>query len=62
MDLVGCSQCRLNGACRLPGPLDLALDAFFNVLSQYTLADVLGQGGIERAQRLGVVAEREARG
>ncbi len=44
VDLVGCSQCRLNGACRLPGPLDLALDAFFNVLSRYTLADVLGTG------------------
>src|SRR5271165_4709005 len=47
IDLVGCTECRLNGACRLPGPLDLALDAFFAVLSRYSLADALGQGGIE---------------
>jgi len=52
IDLVGCTECRLNGACRLPGPLDLALDAFFAVLSRYSLADALGQGGIERLHRL----------
>ena len=42
IDLVGCAQCKLNGVCSLPGPLDLALAAFFEVLERYTLADILG--------------------
>jgi Rrf2 family nitric oxide-sensitive transcriptional repressor len=41
IDLVGCATCKLKGACRLPGPLDLALDAFFTVLEGYTLAQVM---------------------
>ena len=42
IELVGCSTCKLKGACQLPGPLDLALDAFFEVLERYTLAQVMG--------------------
>ena len=45
IDLVGCAQCKLMGACRLPDPLDQALNAFFAVLERYTLADVLGDRG-----------------
>jgi len=52
VDLVGCKECRLAGACRLPGPLDEALAAFFAVLDKYTLADVLGAGGVERLGRM----------
>jgi Rrf2 family transcriptional regulator, nitric oxide-sensitive transcriptional repressor len=48
IDLVGCAECKINGACRLPGPLDQALVAFFTVLERYTLADVLG----DQAERL----------
>lgn len=54
IDLVGCAECKLAGACHLPGPLDLALQAFFGVLERYTLADVLGDGGAVRLlDRLG---------
>jgi Rrf2 family nitric oxide-sensitive transcriptional repressor len=45
---VGCSECKLNGACSLPDPLDQALAAFFAVLERYTLADVMG----DKAERL----------
>lgn len=48
IDLVGCSDCKLKGACRLPGPLDLALDAFFGVLDRYTLDQVMGSGDSSR--------------
>lgn len=48
VDLVGCKDCRLAGACRLPGPLDKALAAFFAVLDEYSLADVLGPGALAR--------------
>jgi Rrf2 family nitric oxide-sensitive transcriptional repressor len=48
IDLVGCSECKLNGACSLPDPLDQALAAFFAVLERYTLADVMG----DKAERL----------
>jgi Rrf2 family transcriptional regulator, nitric oxide-sensitive transcriptional repressor len=54
IDLVGCSTCKLKGACRLPGPLDLALDAFFAVLEAYTLAQVMDdRGGALLLARLG---------
>ncbi|MDG5496014.1 Rrf2 family transcriptional regulator [Niveispirillum sp. BGYR6] len=54
IDLVGCAECKLAGACRLPGPLDLALDAFFAVLERYSLADVLGDdAGSRLLGRLG---------
>lgn len=43
IDLAGCGECRLNGICRLPGPLDLALEAFFAVLERYTLAQVMDE-------------------
>lgn len=46
IDLVGCADCKLNGACRLPGPLDEALNAFFGVLERYTLDDALARGGM----------------
>jgi Rrf2 family nitric oxide-sensitive transcriptional repressor len=42
IDLAGCGTCKLQEVCRLPGPLDLALDAFFGVLERYTLAEVAG--------------------
>lgn len=45
IDLVGCQECRLNGTCLLPGPLHLALEAFFGVLDRYSLADVLDDKG-----------------
>jgi Rrf2 family transcriptional regulator, nitric oxide-sensitive transcriptional repressor len=45
IDLVECANCKLLGLCRLPGPLDLALSAFFDVLERYTLADVVADGG-----------------
>ncbi|MDE1918108.1 MAG: Rrf2 family transcriptional regulator [Sphingomonadales bacterium] len=48
IDLVGCADCRLRGACTLPGPLDLALNAFFAVLERYTLAEVMGDKGAAR--------------
>lgn len=43
IDLVGCGECRINGICQLPGPLDLALGAFFAVLERYTLAQVMDE-------------------
>ncbi|MDE1918405.1 MAG: Rrf2 family transcriptional regulator [Sphingomonadales bacterium] len=52
VDLVDCRECRLKGACHLPGPLDEALDAFFTVLEKYTLSDVVGTGGMERLGRM----------
>ncbi|WP_370543428.1 Rrf2 family transcriptional regulator [Herbaspirillum sp. Sphag1AN] len=53
IDLAGCFECKLRGVCRLPGPLDLALDAFFFVLERYTLADVIGEhGGVQILERL----------
>jgi Rrf2 family nitric oxide-sensitive transcriptional repressor len=45
IDLVGCEDCKLAGSCRLPGPLDLALEAFFAVLDRYSLQDVMGPQG-----------------
>jgi Rrf2 family nitric oxide-sensitive transcriptional repressor len=52
IDLVGCVECKLNGACSLPDPLDQALAAFFAVLERYTLADVLGDQGKRLLSRL----------
>ena len=52
VDLVGCKQCRLVGACRLPDPLDEALEAFFAVLDRYSLADVLGSNVLARIANL----------
>lgn len=60
IDLVGCGECKLNGACRLPGPLDEALDAFFAVLGKYTLHDVLGRGGNERLLSLSAALRASA--
>jgi len=54
IDLVGCGTCKLAGACQLPGPLDLALDAFFAVLERYTLADVMGPQGEKLLERLSI--------
>ena len=54
IDLAGCADCKLRGVCGLPDPLDLALEAFFSVLEQFSLADVVGQaGGTRLLQRLG---------
>jgi Rrf2 family nitric oxide-sensitive transcriptional repressor len=52
IDLVGCAECKLNGACGLPDPLDQALEAFFAVLERFSLADVMGRDRL--LQRLGV--------
>lgn len=43
IDLVGCADCKLAGACRLPDPLGQALSAFFEVLERYSLCDVMAQ-------------------
>lgn len=51
IDLVGCAECKLSGACSLPDPLDQALDAFFTVLERYTLANVIQNERLR--QRLG---------
>jgi len=38
----GAGQCRIAPSCELAGILDQALQAFFNVLDAYTLADLMG--------------------
>jgi Rrf2 family nitric oxide-sensitive transcriptional repressor len=56
-DLVECfndlqKHCVLTGVCKLSGVLDSALDAFFAVLRQTTLADLVKNGkSIEKALR-----------
>lgn len=52
IDLVGCGTCKLAGACQLPAPLDMALEAFFSVLERYRLSDVLGPQGARLLERL----------
>lgn len=44
MPLIDCQQppCSLQGHCGLKGVLDQALDAFYDSLDRYTLADVTG--------------------
>ena len=62
IDLVGCSECKLKGVCRLPGPLDLAIAAFFSVLERYSLADVQGgQVGMRMLQQMAVSARPDPR-
>lgn len=39
--LVDCTDCRLTRRCRLPGIFDKAHSAFRNVLSEYSLADLV---------------------
>jgi len=39
--IVDCSDCSLRPACSLRGILSCAMDAFFTVLDQHTLADLL---------------------
>lgn len=36
-------DCRITGACRLPGILGEALDAFYSTLDRYTVADLVTQ-------------------
>jgi Rrf2 family transcriptional regulator, nitric oxide-sensitive transcriptional repressor len=61
IDLVGCAQCKLNGVCNLPGPLDLALAAFFSVLERYSLTDILGtQDRMRMLQQLAPASRSEA--
>jgi Rrf2 family nitric oxide-sensitive transcriptional repressor len=60
IDLVGCADCKLRGACALPGPLDLALAAFFSVLENYSLADVMGDKDSAKLLSLLSGNEREA--
>ena len=61
IDLVGCAQCKLNGVCNLPGPLDQALAAFFSVLQRYSLADILNtQDGMRMLQQLALVSRPES--
>lgn len=44
-ELIDCAAntCRLRGNCRLKGILDQALDAMFEVLDRYTLADAVAE-------------------
>lgn len=61
IDLVGCAQCKVNGVCKLPGPLDLALAAFFAVLERYSLAEVLGtQDGMRMLRQLSSLSRGES--
>jgi len=39
--LVDCTNCKLARYCRLPGALDEALEAFYEVLDRYSLADAV---------------------
>ncbi len=45
LEIVDCTSpdCPLNGGCRLRSVLDEALGAFLDVLSRYTLADLITQ-------------------
>lgn len=52
IDLVGCGDCKLAGACQLPDPLALALEAFFAVLERYSLRDVMGAQGARLLEHL----------
>ena len=42
---LGTNQCRLFPACRLRGMLSEAMQAFFSVLDQHTLADLVAEPG-----------------
>ena len=46
--LVDCSGCRVAARCTLPRHLNRAMSAFFGVLNQQTLADVIGIRGSTR--------------
>jgi Rrf2 family transcriptional regulator, nitric oxide-sensitive transcriptional repressor len=41
MKLIDCVGCHIAGACSLPGPLHKAVIAFINVLSEYSLQDIV---------------------
>ena len=45
MDLPDCLVCPIRSACRLPGVLGKAAEAFFKVFDDYTVADILKDGG-----------------
>jgi Rrf2 family transcriptional regulator, nitric oxide-sensitive transcriptional repressor len=42
------NTCVIAPVCRLKGVLQEALDGFLGVLDRYTLADLMGSGGIQR--------------
>jgi Rrf2 family nitric oxide-sensitive transcriptional repressor len=46
------NSCRITGACKLSGVLDAALAAFFAVLRQSTLADLVAAGDVFNARLL----------
>ncbi len=57
MNLLECfdkkhNQCSITSACHLKKALYLARKAFFHVLDQYTLADVIGQNRADLVQIL----------
>jgi Rrf2 family nitric oxide-sensitive transcriptional repressor len=39
--VADCEHCTIHPACRLPNVLDRALEAFFSVFDDYTVADIL---------------------
>lgn len=39
--VADCAACRIKPACRLPSVLDRALEAFFAVFDDYTVADII---------------------
>lgn len=41
LQLVDCAKCSISAACSLPNPLQQAMNAFFMVLDQHTLADLV---------------------
>ncbi len=61
LDIVECFDrekgcCQIDGYCRLKGVLGEAVIAFFDVLSKYTLDDLMeDKGGLQRALNLSVV-------
>ncbi|MCB2050269.1 MAG: Rrf2 family transcriptional regulator [Novosphingobium sp.] len=49
MHLIDCVGCLILPACRLPRPMEEAINAFVATLDRYTLADIVRQSdGLER--------------
>lgn len=61
-ELIDCAAntCRLRGNCRLKGILDQALDAMFEVLDRYTLADAVAEPSGQVIMMLNRIGMRQA--